>query len=132
MPEQTGKSSADGSKTSEDTAPPPHVSSSAAHDRTQELEWWRIPNFPYLLVWWLAVIGYYVVFDSISGRYHKNLIDLELISDARYVIFASGLIGALYAKRFRILWFLISIVLGTLILLLMVLGLGTFRTMTNS
>ncbi len=63
------------------------------------------------------------------GRDHKGLIDVEMIYDGWYVIVASGVIGALYAKRRRILWFLISIVLAMLMLLLMLLGLGALKTL---
>jgi hypothetical protein len=45
------------------------------------------------------------------------------------VILVSGLIGAFYANRSRPLWFLISIVLAMLILML--LGLGTLKNMMN-
>jgi len=100
-------------------------------DRTDNPHWWVIPNFNHLLIWWVVIIGYYVVFNSISGRHHKGLIDPEMVSEGWYVILASGLIGALYAKRFRPLWFLISIVLAMLILLLMLLGLGTLMALMN-
>ena len=131
MPELPGKSTLERSKTTEDSASPPDASPSPRRDRTHNSEWWVIPNFSYLLIWWVVVIGYYVVFNSISGRDHKGLIDLDMISDGWYVILASGLIGAFYAKRFRLLWFLISIVLAMLILLLMLLGLGTLKNLMN-
>ena len=101
-------------------------------DRPDDSGWWVIPDFSYLLVWWMAVIGFYVVFSSILGRYHNGLVDPETISDGWYAILASGLIGAFYAKRFRPLWFLISIVLAMLILLLMLLGLGTLKNLMNT
>ena len=131
MPELPGKSTLERSKTTEDSASPPDASPSPRRDGTHHSEWWVIPNFSYLLLWWVVVIGYYVVFNSISGRDHKSLIDLDMISDGWYVILASGLIGAFYAKRFRLLWFLISIVLAMLILLLMLLGLGTLKNLMN-
>jgi hypothetical protein len=107
------------------------VSPSSGRDRSRNSEWWRIPNFSYLLIWWVVVIGYYVVLNSISGRDHKGMIDLEMVSDGWYMIMACGLIGAFYTKRFRLLWFLISIVLAMLILLLMLLGLGAFKNLMN-
>ncbi len=131
MPELPGKSTLERSKTTEDSASPPEASPSPGRDRTRDAKWWVIPNFSYLLLWWVVVIGYYVVFSSISGRDHKGLIDLEMISGGWYVILASGLIGAFYAKRFRLIWFLISIVLAMLILLLMLLGLGTLKNLMN-
>lgn len=91
-----------------------------------------IPNFRYLLLWWVALLGYYVVFNSISGRFHKDLIDLEAVSDAWYAILASGLIGVFFAKRSRLLWFLLSVVLATLILLAMLLTLGTLKRWMNA
>lgn len=75
------------------------------------------------------MIGYYVVFNTLSGRYYKGLIDVEMIVEGWYVILASGGIGALYAKKLRILWFLISIVVATLILLLMLVCLGALKTL---
>ena len=70
-------------------------------------------------------------FDTRSGRYYKSLIDVEMMVEGWYVILASGAIGALYAKKLRMLWFLISIVLAMLILLLMLLGLGALETLMN-
>ena len=90
---------------------------------------WLPPNFNHLLIWWVVMIGYYVAFNTLSGRYHKGLIDMEMISDGWYVILASAVIGALYAKRLRILWFLISTVLAMLILLAMLLCLGALKTL---
>ncbi len=101
-------------------------------DPTGNPHWWVIPNFGYLLIWWVVIIGFYVSFHSLSGRYHKGLIDPELIADGWYVVLASGLIGALYARRLRPLWFVISTVLAMLILLLMLLGLGILVSLMNA
>ena len=98
---------------------------------TQESVWWVLPNFSHLLIWWVVMIGYYVVFNTLSGRYYKGLIDVEMIVEGWYVILASGAIGALYAKKLRILWFLISIAVATLILLAMLLCLGALKTLMN-
>ena len=98
---------------------------------TRKSVWWALPNFSHLLIWWVVMIGYYVVFNTLSGRDHKGLIDVEMIYDGWYVIAASGVIGALYAKRRKILWFLISIVLAMLILLLMLLALGTLKNLMH-
>ena len=95
----------------------------------QDSDWWVLPNFSHLLIWWVVMIGYYVVFNTLSGRYHKGLIDVDMIVEGWYVILASGAIGALYAKKLRILWFLISIVLAMLILLLMLLCLGALKAL---
>jgi hypothetical protein len=126
-----GKSTLERSKTAENSASPPDASPSRKRDRTHNPEWWAIPNFSHLLIWWVVVIGYYVVFSSISSRYRKDLIDLEMISNGWHVILASGLIGALYAKQLRLVWFLISILLAMLLLLLMLLGLGTLKNVMN-
>lgn len=99
--------------------------------RTPGSEWWVLPNFSHLLIWWVVMIGYYVVFNTLSGRDHKGLIDMEMIYDGWYVIAASGVVGALYAKRRRILWFLVSIVLAMLMLLLMLLGLGALKMLMS-
>jgi hypothetical protein len=131
MPELPDKSTPERSKTAQNGASLPDASPSPSRDRSRKSEWRVIPNFGYLLIWWVAVIGFYVVFNSISGRYHKGLIDPEMISDGWYVILASGLIGAFFATRFRLLWFLISIVLATLILLLLLLALGTLKNLMN-
>ncbi len=98
---------------------------------TRKSVWWALPNFSHLLIWWVVMIGYYVVFNTLSGRYYKGLIDVEMIVEGWYVILASGAIGALYAKKRRMLWFLISIVLAMLILLLMLLCLGALKTLMN-
>ena len=98
---------------------------------TRKSVWWALPNFSHLLIWWVVMIGYYVVFNTLSGRYYKGLIDVEMIAEGWYVILASGAIGALYAKQLRILWFLVSIVLAMLILLLMLLCLGALKTLMN-
>jgi hypothetical protein len=132
MPELPSKSTLERSKATEDSASPPDALPPPSRDRTHNSEWWVIPDFSYLLIWWVVVIGYYVVFNSISGRDHKGLIDLEMITDGWYVILASGLIGAFYAKRSRPLWFLISIVLAMLIMLLMLLGIGTLKNLMNT
>ena len=131
MPELPDKSTPERSKTAQNGASLPDASPSPSRDRRRKPEGWVIPNFGYLLIWWVAVIGFYGVFNSISGRYHKGLIDPEMISDGWYVILASGLIGAFFATRFRLLWFLISIVLSTLILLLLLLALGTLKNLMN-
>jgi hypothetical protein len=131
MPELPDKSTLENGKTAVDRPSPSDAPSSFERDRNQNSKWWIIPNFSYLLVWWILVIGYYVVLSSIAGREHKGPINLEMISGAGYAILASGLIGALFAKRFRMLWFLISIALSTLVLVLMLLGLGTLRNMMN-
>jgi hypothetical protein len=131
LPELPHESTLERSKSTEDSASPADVSPSPGRDRNHNPEWWRVPNFGYLLIWWVAVIGYYVVFNSISSRGHKGLIDLAMISDGWYAILACGLIGAFYTKRFRLLWFLISIVLAMLILLLMLLGLGVLMDLMN-
>lgn len=93
--------------------------------------WWALPNFSHLVIWWVVMIGYCVVFNTLSGRYYKGRIDVEMIVEGWYVILASGVIGALYAKKRRILWFLVSIVLAMLILLLMLLCLGALKTLMN-
>ena len=77
------------------------------------------------------MIGYYVVFNTLSGRDHRGLIDMQMISDGWYVILASAVIGALYAKRLEILWFLISMVHAMLILLAMLLCLGALKTLMD-
>lgn len=132
MAEAPGKPTHETSNTAKSGASPPDAAPSTEHDRTSTSQWWVIPNFSYLLVWWVVIIGYYVVISSIPGREHKALIDPEMLSGAWYAILASGLIGAFYAKRFRLIWFLISIVLALLILLLMLLGLGTLKNLMNS
>jgi hypothetical protein len=88
-------------------------------------------DFSYLLIWWVVIIGYYVDFSYISGRAQRGQSELEMISGARNAIPVSGLIGAFYAKRFRLLWLLISIVLATLILLRRLLGLGALKNLMN-
>ena len=132
MPELPGKSTLERSKTRENGASPPDASPPPGGGQSRNSQWWVIPDFGYLVIWWVAVIGYYVVFNSISGRDHIGLIDPEMISGGWYVILISGLIGAFYAKRSRPLWFLISIVLAMLILLLMLLGLGALKNLTNA
>ena len=132
MPEPPGNSSLERSKPAEGGAAPLDASPSPGGDRTGKPRWWVMPNFSYLIVWWVALIGYYVAFSSIPGREHPGLIDPEMIYDGWYAILASGLIGAFYAKRFRLLWFLLSIALAALILLLMLLGLGALRNLMNS
>lgn len=131
MTEPPGKSTLERNKPPADSAWSANASSSSRRDRSHNSKWWAISNFSQLLLWWVVAIGFYVVFDSISGRYHKGLIDLAIVSDGWYVVLASGLIGALYVKRFRLLWFVISIVLATLILLLMLLGLGALKNLMN-
>jgi hypothetical protein len=93
------------------------------------LRWWQFPNFNHLLIWWVVMIGYYVVFNTLSGRDHRGLIDMEMIIDGWYVILASAVIGTLYAKRLKILWFLISAVLAMLILVLMLACLGALKAL---
>ena len=127
MPELPGKSPTETSKAPEDGASIPDASLRSG--RSGYSGWWLLPNFSHLLIWWVVMIGYYVVFNSLSGRYHKGLIDMDMISDGWYVILASGVVGALYAKRLRILWFLISTVLAMLILLLMLLCLGALKNL---
>jgi len=121
-PPETGKAPQDGASLS-DASPSPR------DGRTRNSGWRLLPNFNHLLIWWVVMIGYYVVFNTLSGRYHKGLIDMEMISDGWYVILASAVIGALYAKRLKILWFLISMALATLILLAMLLCLGALKTL---
>jgi len=84
-----------------------------------------IPDLPYLLLWWVVIVAFYAVLNFIMGRYHQGLIDLDTQADGWYVILACGLIGALYAKGLRSLWFTLSIALAALILMLMLLGPGT-------
>ncbi len=115
-----------------DSASSPDASPPATRGRTHDSKWWEIPNFGSLVIWWVVVIGYYLVFNSISGRYHDRLIDPEMVTQGWYAILISGIIGAFYAKRFRPLWFLISVVLAMLILLLMLLGLGSLKDLMNS
>jgi hypothetical protein len=93
--------------------------------------WWTITNFSYLMIWWIMFAGYYVVFNTLTGRYQKALIDPDMIYEGWYVILASGIVGALYARRLRTIWFLISVVLSSLILLLMLLCLGTLKVLMN-
>jgi hypothetical protein len=131
MPEFPDKSTLENGNSAVNNPSPSDAPSSSGRDRNGNSKWWVIPNFRYLLIWWILIIGYYVALSSIAGREHKGPINLEMISSAGYAILASGLIGALFAKRLRMLWFLISIALSTLILLLMFLGLGTFRNMMN-
>jgi len=131
MPELPDKSALERSKTTQNGASRPDAPPSPGRDPTRSPQWWAIPNFGYLLIWWVVIIGYYVVFNSISARDHNSLIDPEMISDGWYAILASGIIGAFYATRFRLLWFLISIVLAALMLLLMLLGLGTLKNLMN-
>jgi amino acid transporter len=131
MPELPGKSTPERSKATTDSARPPAGAPSPGRDRTHNPEWWVVPHFGYLLVWWVVIIGYYVVFSSIPGREHKGLVDPEMISDGWYAILTSGLVGAFYATRFRLLWFLLSMVLALLILLLMLLGLGSLKNLMN-
>ena len=131
MPEWPGKSARERSKITQDSASPLDASPSHRRDLTYNSQWWVIPNFSHLVIWWIVIIGYYVVFNSITGRYYKGLIDLEMVSDGWYVILASGIIGALYAKQLRPVWFLISIVLAILILLLMLLGFGILKILMN-
>jgi len=128
MPESPGKSPAETSRTPEDGASLTDASPSPRDGRTRNSPWWLPPNFNHLLIWWVVMIGYYVVFNTLSGRYHKGLIDREMIFDGWYVILASAVIGALYAKRLKILWFLISAALAMLILLAMLLCLGALKT----
>ena len=107
----------------------PEIRNPPNDGENQESGGWWLPNFSHLLIWWVVMIGYYVVFNTLSGRYHQGLIDMEMIYDGWYVILASGVIGALYAKQFRILWFLVSILLAMLILLLMLACLGALKTL---
>ena len=100
--------------------------------RMDKARWWRVPNFGYLLVWWVAIVGCYVVFESISDRYHEGAIDLQKLMDAWPVIMVNGIIGAFYAKRSRLLWFAIPIVAAVLLLLLMLLGLEALKSLINS
>jgi hypothetical protein len=97
----------------------------------QTRRWWMLANFSHLVIWWVVMIGYYVVFNTLSGRYHKGLIDVEMLYDGWYVIAASGVVGALYAKQRRFLWFLISIALAMLMLLAMLLCLGALKTLMS-
>ena len=129
MPALSGKSPPETGKTPADGASLSGASPSPRDGRTRNSGWWLPPNFNHLLIWWVVMIGYYVAFNTLSGRYHKGLIDMEMISDGWYVILASAVIGALYAKRLRILWFLISTVLAMLILLAMLLCLGALKTL---
>jgi hypothetical protein len=62
---------------------------------------------------------------------YKGLADVKMISDGWYASLASGLIGAFSAKRFRLLWFLISIVVALLILLAMLVGLSAVRNLID-
>lgn len=110
----------------------PDASPPAARGRTGDSAWWEVPNFGSLVIWWVVVMGYYLVFTSISGRYHDRVIDPEMLTQGWYAILISGVIGAFYAKRFRPLWFLISVVLAALILLVMLLGLGGLQDLMNS
>ncbi len=103
-----------------------------ADGKIDKAQWWRVPNLGYLLVWWVIIVGCYAVFDSISGRYHEGGIDLQKILAGWSAILVSGIIGAFYAKRFRLLWFAISIVAAVLLLLLMLLGLETLKSLINS
>lgn len=128
MPELPGKSPPETGKAPQEDAALSDASPSAADGRTGISGWWLPPNFNHLLIWWVVMIGYYVVFNTLSGRYHKGLIDIDMITDGWYVILASAVIGALYAKRLRLLWFLISAVLALLILLAMLLCLGALKT----
>lgn len=80
----------------------------------------------------MGIVGYYAVFDSISGRYDEGGIDLQKVLGAWSAILVSGVIGAFYAKRFRLLWFAISIMAGVLLLLLMLLGLVALKRLINS
>ena len=109
----------------------PDVPPSPSRGRSHSSKWWVISNFGYLVVWWVVVIGYYVVINSIRDRDHRGLIDLQMISDGWYAILASALIGAFYVNRFRLRWFLMSIVLAMLILVLMLLVLGTLKSLMN-
>ena len=109
----------------------PEITTPPADGGTRKSVWWALPNVSHLLIWWVVMIGYYVVFNTLSGRYYKGLIDLEMIAEGWYVILASGAIGALYAKKLRILWFLVSVLLAMLILLLMLLCLGALKTLMN-
>jgi hypothetical protein len=131
MSELPGTSAAEPRNKTEPGATPPVSPPMPARDQADKPEWWAIQNFSHLVIWWVVVIGYYVVFNSLSGRYHRGLIDWDMVSDGWYVILASGVIGALYAKRLRPVWFLISIALAMIILLLMLLGLGTLKTLMN-
>lgn len=124
-----GKPPVETSRTPEHGASRSDTSQSPRDGSTRNSGWWLLPNFNHLLIWWVVMIGYYVVFNTLSGRYHEGLIDMEMISDGWYVILASAVIGALYAKRLKILWFLISMVLAMLILLLMLLCLGALKTL---
>ena len=132
MPALPAKSPLESRDAAADSAAPAAAPPASRRERSYKSRWWAIPNFRYLLLWWVAVLGYYVVLNSISGRYHKDLIDLDAASDAWFAILASGLIGAFYAKRSRPLWFLISVVLATLILLVMLLALGTLKRWMNA
>lgn len=111
---------------SPDTSPP------ATRGGTGDSAWWQVPNFGSLVIWWVVVMGYYLVFTSIPGRYHDRVIDPEMLTQGWFAILLSGVIGAFYAQRFRLLWFLISAVLAALILLVMLLGLGGLQDLMNS
>ncbi len=131
MPELPDASMPEKPQTTKDAGSPIDDPPSPGQGRTVNPKWWAVPNFTHLVIWWIVLIGYYAAFNSISGRYHKGLIDPDLLSGSWYVILASGLIGAIYARQARRLWFLISLVLSALILLLVMIGLGALKFLLN-
>ena len=121
MPALTDTAASERSKVTKKSASPADAVPRPRGGQIDKAQWWRVPNFGYLLVWWVAIVGYYVVFDSISGRYHEGGVDLQMILGGWSAILISGIIGAFYAKRSKLLWFAISIVVAVLLLLLMLL-----------
>lgn len=131
VPSMTGKSNPETGRNSGNGPANADADAGPTGARSGGQFWWVIPNFSHLVIWWLVIIGYYVVFNSLSVRYHKGLIDAEMVVEGWYVILASGAIGALYAKKLKMLWFLISLALALLMLLAMLLCLGALKALMS-
>jgi hypothetical protein len=82
-------------------------------------EWWQIPNFRHLLMWWLVIAGFYAISLALKSRYWNAFLSLDNLAGAWWVIVINAVFGAAFARRERVFWFAASALIALLLLALM-------------
>jgi hypothetical protein len=104
----------------------------AAVARLTVREWWQIPNFRHLLVWWLVIAGFYAIALALKSRYWIAFLSLDNLAGAWWVVAINAVFGAAFARRKRVFWFAASGLIALPLLALMLFFADMFATLLQT